>query len=149
LRGWRRRFCLRMLLGRGSPERPGLMLALDRGGACRGVVFRIAAKDARSELSLVWRREMLSGAYLARWVTIVTAAGAAKAITFVVNRRHDRYVADLTDTEAATCIATASGELGSNAAYFAQTREKLLSLGIRDAGLERIATEIERRLPDR
>lgn len=66
--GWSRRFCLRLVMGRGSPDQPGLMLALDRGGACYGLAFRIPAEQARHELRLLWRREMLSGAYEARWV---------------------------------------------------------------------------------
>lgn len=142
VRGWHRRFCLRMLAGRGTQERPGLMLALDRGGECRGVVFRIAAASARSELSLVWRREMLSGAYLARWINVLTPAGRARAITFVVNRSHPRYVGMLKEAEVAGIIATARGELGSCLTYLDETRAKLLRLGIRDAALERIAAAL-------
>ena len=62
LRGWHRRFCLWLVMGRGSPEHPGLMLALARGGACYGVAWRIAAEQARHELLLVWRREMFGRA---------------------------------------------------------------------------------------
>jgi cation transport protein ChaC len=144
VRGWHRRFCLRMLAGRGTEERPGLMLALDRGGACRGVVFRIAAAAARTELSLVWRREMLSGAYLARWIHVLTPAGHARAVTFVVNRTHPRYAGMLNDDEVAAIIATARGELGSCQTYLDETRGKLLSFGIKDAALERIAAALER-----
>jgi cation transport protein ChaC len=62
VRGYHRRFCLWQTRGRGTPECRGLTLALDRGGVCRGMAFRIAASVAREELLLVWRREMLSGA---------------------------------------------------------------------------------------
>src|SRR5262249_20153677 len=61
--GWHRSFSLRLLFGRGSPEAPGAMLALDRGGTCRGMLFCIAAAKVRNELHLLWRREMLGGAY--------------------------------------------------------------------------------------
>jgi cation transport protein ChaC len=142
VRGWHRRFCLRMMAGRGTQERPGLMLALDRGGACRGIVFRIAAAAAWTELSLVWRREMLSGAYLARWIKVLTASGPARAITFVVNRTHPRYVGMLNDVEVAAIVATARGELGSCRTYLDETRAKLLTLGIRDGTLERIAAAL-------
>ena len=90
VRGWHRRFCLNMTRGRGTPECPGLMLALDRGGACRGMAFRIAADEARGELLLVWRREMLSGSYIARWVTVATEDGPLRAVTFLVNPTHAR-----------------------------------------------------------
>jgi cation transport protein ChaC len=143
LHGWHRRFCLWMLMARGSPEHPGLMLALENGGTCRGLVFRIAAKNAKSELSLVWRREMLTGAYHARWANVATKAGPVRAITFVVNRRHPRYAGRLSDAKAALHIASARGMLGSCAEYFEQTRKKLHTLGLRDAGLERIAAQIE------
>jgi len=68
VRGWSRKFCLRLHMARGSPERPGIMLALDRGGACRGVAYRIAGHAVRNELLLLWRREMLAGVYHAKWV---------------------------------------------------------------------------------
>ena len=61
--GWHRRFCLWLHGGRGSPESPGLMLALERGGRCAGTLFRIPAAEARDELLLAWRRELFTGAY--------------------------------------------------------------------------------------
>ncbi|MBV8604932.1 MAG: gamma-glutamylcyclotransferase [Pelomonas sp.] len=66
--GWHRRFCLRLVIGRGTPEAPGAMLALDRGGACRGLVYRIAAAKVPHELRLLWQREMGSRSYDWRWV---------------------------------------------------------------------------------
>ena len=74
--GWSRRFCIRMTMGRGSAEQPGLMLALDRGGSCYGQALRLPAANAKLELSLLWRREMLSAAYEARWV--VAAMGGER-----------------------------------------------------------------------
>ena len=66
--GYHRRFCLWTHLGRGQPERPGLVLGLERGGSCQGVAFHIAPEQVEEETALVWRREMLSDAYLPRWV---------------------------------------------------------------------------------
>jgi cation transport protein ChaC len=138
IRGWHRRFCLLLEMGRGSPANPGLMLALDRGGTCRGVAFRIPVGDVRHELLLIWRREMFGTAYLARWTQVRTVDGTVPAITFVVNRAHPHYAGRLSDIEIATRIASASGALGTCAAYLRNTREHLESLGIRDAGLQRI-----------
>jgi len=90
VRGWHRRFCLWLHMGRGSPDNPGLMLALDRGGSCAGMLFRIPAAQARSELLLAWRRELFTGAYRSRWVTASTEHGPVRAATFVVNRAHPR-----------------------------------------------------------
>jgi cation transport protein ChaC len=142
VRGWHRRFCLWLEMGRGSPTNPGLMLALDRGGTCRGVAFRIPAREVRSELLLIWRREMFGTVYLARWVQVGMAGATVPAITFVVNRAHPRYAGRLNDVEAARHIATASGSLGSCASYLQNTLDHLVSLGIRDAGLQRIVAGI-------
>jgi cation transport protein ChaC len=146
IRGYHRRFCLWLEMGRGSPDNPGLMLALDRGGVCRGVAFRIPAAQARDELLLVWRREMFGTAYHARWVQVRMVGAPSSigvpAITFVVNRDHPRYAGRVSDAEAAKHIATATGALGSCASYLDNTMAHLRTLGIRDAGLERIAAQI-------
>jgi cation transport protein ChaC len=139
LHGWHRRFCLKMIMGRGSPESPGLMLALDHGGACKGVAFRIAPGDIRQELGVLWQREMFGGAYHARWVPLRTKAGPIRAVTFVINRDHPRYLAELSVEQAAALIATGSGDLGSCREYLENTLAHLAQLGLRDAGLERIA----------
>ena len=144
VRGWHRRFCLNLTRGRGTPECPGLMLALDRGGACRGMAFRIAADQARDELLLVWRREMLVGSYLARWMNVTTAEGVVRAVTFVVNPKHARYVGRLSEVEAADRIGRAAGELGTCLDYFDRTVAALHAFGLRDAALERIGRAIVR-----
>ena len=66
--GWRRSFCFWVPLGRGTPELPGLMLALERGGECEGIAYRLAPDQVRSELAILWNREMLAGVYQPRWV---------------------------------------------------------------------------------
>ena len=145
VRGWHRRFCLWLEMGRGSPGNPGLMLGLDRGGTCRGVAFRIPADQVRNELLLIWRREMFGTAYVARWVQARMADTTVPAITFVVNRDHPRYAGKLNDDRAAQHIATAAGSLGSCVSYLENTMAHLEQLGIRDGGLHRIATAIEDR----
>ncbi len=139
LRGYHRRFCLKMFQGRGSPETPGLMLALDHGGACKGVAFRIAAPKIREELSLLWQREMFGGAYDARWVSLTTQNGPIRAVTFVINRKHPRYLPELSDEQTAAMIATGCGDLGTCREYLENTITHLAALGVRDVGLERIA----------
>ena len=144
LRGWRRRYAFWLRMGRGSPERPGLMLGLDRGGSCYGIGYRIAA-PARDELLLVWRREMFGRAYIARWVSIVIRGAPVRAVTFTANRHYDTYVGSLTDEEAATAIATAKGTLGTCAEYLHQTLAHLHEVGLTDRGLERIAALVDER----
>jgi cation transport protein ChaC len=138
LHGWHRRFCLKLFAGRGAPETPGLMLALDHGGACKGVAFRIAAAEVPEELGILWRREMFGGSYNARWVRLKTAEGEKRAITFVCNRKHPRYVPEICDKETAKLIATGCGDLGTCREYLENTVQHLAALGMRDRGLMRI-----------
>jgi glutathione-specific gamma-glutamylcyclotransferase len=136
--GWHRRFCLWLHMGRGSPDNPGLMLALDRGGRCAGMLFRIPAADVRNELLLAWRRELFTAAYHSRWVTAQTSDGPVRAVTFVANRNNDRYAGRLDEGVVAARLASAAGSLGSCAAYLAETLDALRSIGLRDRALERL-----------
>ena len=147
VRGWHRRFCLGLTMGRGSPERPGLMLALDRGGACRGVAYRLPAGQARRELTLLWRREMLTGAYLPRWISAEAEGTRRRVLTFVANRADPRYVGALPEAEVVRRLATGSGELGSCRAYLERTVAALRELGIRDPTMERLHREVRALLP--
>jgi len=142
LHGWHRRFCLEMPFGRGTPEQPGLMMALDRGGSCQGIAFRIAAERVREELLLVWRREMSGTAYRARWVTLRIADARIRAVTFVVNRAHPRYIGTLTEDETAAMVARAAGAIGSCAGYLNRAIAALAALGVVDHSLERLAAKV-------
>jgi cation transport regulator ChaC len=112
LHGWHRRFCLRLLFGRGTPAEPGAMLALDRGGACRGLLFRIAAAKVPAELRLLWRREMLAGSYDARWVWTAARGKPIRALTFVANRNHERYIGAQPLQHVAELIRKGKGPFG-------------------------------------
>ncbi|MGH6918672.1 MAG: gamma-glutamylcyclotransferase [Geminicoccaceae bacterium] len=140
--GFHRRFCLWTHLGRGCPERPGLVLGLERGGSCRGVAYHIAQGAAREELDIVWRREMISDAYVPRWVDVRTPIATVRAITFTINQAHERYARDLSDEEAAAAIAGASGFLGACADYLINTVDHLAELGIHDRPLERLRARV-------
>jgi glutathione-specific gamma-glutamylcyclotransferase len=145
IHGYHRRYCLWARLGRGSPENPGLMLGLDRGGSCRGVVYRISTELMGSELGLLWRREMLTSAYDPQWVKVVTKEGPVDAIAFVVNRGFKRYVPPLPETQVVEMLATAKGRLGDCATYLYNTVDHLAELGIRDPILERIRDRVRER----
>src|SRR5690349_11651283 len=113
LRGLHRRFCLWSLASRGRPDQPGLVLGLDRGGSCHGVVYRLPASLALDELHLLWRREMVTGAYAPRWLQARSGDRRIAALTFVVRRDHVQY-AQLSDDEQARIIAQACGAFGSD-----------------------------------
>lgn len=136
--GLHRSFCIWTRVGRGTPERPGLVLGLDAGGACKGVALRLEAAIARAELDLVWRREMLTGAYRPVWVRARTSRGDIDAIAFVANRASASYAGRLPEAEVCATITGARGLIGTCGDYLRQTHEGLLSRGIRDRTLERL-----------
>jgi cation transport protein ChaC len=144
IRGYHRRFCLRADMGRGTPECPGLFLGLDRGGQCGGVVFRVPAAHANDELMLLWRREMLTGAYIPRWLKARTESGTVPAIAMTINRAYSRYVGDWSEDRTIKAIATAEGRFGRCADYLFNTLEHLTEMGLRDRMLERTAAGVRR-----
>jgi cation transport protein ChaC len=140
--GFHRQFCLWAKAGRGSPQAPGLMLALERGGSCHGVAYRIAPKQVETELDVVWRREMLTGAYRPVWVSAHTPEGVEHAIAFAANHAHERYVRGLDTDETARLLATGSGPLGACCDYLFDTVSHLVDLGIRDRRLEALVERV-------
>jgi cation transport protein ChaC len=144
--GYHRRFCLWTHVGRGTSSKPGLLLGLEHGGACRGVAYRVAAEEAAQELEILWRREMVTGAYAPRWVTARTAAGPVLAIAFLINRRHPRYAGDLPEKRIVAAIAEAQGPLGDCATYLFNTVAHLDELGIRDVKLRSLRDRVAARL---
>jgi len=136
--GWHRRFCLRQYLGRGAPDAPGVTLALDRGGSCYGVAYRIPAARVREELRALWRREMAFGAYEARWLSATCEDGALTVLTFVANRSSERYLGKAGLDQIAQLVRTGKGTLGTSRDYFESSLHSLLALGVTDAGMERL-----------
>ena len=137
--GFHRQFCLWTHLGRGTRQQPGLMLGLDSGGSCRGVLYTIAAADIASELEIVWRREMVTAAYRPAWVVARTVSGPRRAITFLINHRHERYAGRLGEAAIVAAIAKARGPLGASADYLFNTTAHLEELGIADHRLHRLS----------
>lgn len=142
LEGFHRRFCLSLHVGRASPDKPGLMLALEEGGACVGVAHRIAAEHVESETSILWMREMMSGAYTPSWVKLKFDEGEATGVTFVINRVHKRYTGDLAEDEIARRIATAEGILGKNRDYIYRTIAELDRMGVVDEPIHAICARV-------
>jgi cation transport protein ChaC len=138
LTGWHRSFCMRLEGGRGSHERPGLMAALDEGGHCDGVVFRIPAALVDQETQYMWRREMFSGAYRPIFLEVTTPQGSVDALVFVMDRNNRRYMPDMSEDDSARIIAAAKGGLGSNFDYLDSLVRHLEDLGIADDAMRRL-----------
>ncbi|WP_260987547.1 gamma-glutamylcyclotransferase [Roseomonas gilardii] len=141
LRGYHRRFCIRSTRYRGTPERPGLVLGLDRGGACRGVALRVARSRAAEVLDYLHEREMSGGSYhqMRLKVRLLDEGRDVRAVAYVVDRQSDTYCAGLGPDEAAQAIGLGIGAMGSNRDYLLNTISQLRALGVRDAALERLA----------
>lgn len=134
LHGWRRSFCIHLESWRGTPEEPGLMLALARGGSCRGVAYRLPDKGRGAAMEALLRREIGYEVDLAsvRWLMVRGAAGPFKALVFYAAPLDPVIHVDLPLAEQARRIARAAGHVGSCAAYLRNTVQHLEDLGIRD-----------------
>jgi cation transport protein ChaC len=148
VRGWHRSFCLKTTRWRGTPDRPGLMMALERGGQCRGVVYRLAPERVVDSLDALWRREIgvKPVNHHARWVTAHTQRDSVRALTFTANPAGQSYVGKQTLEETAAMIAEAAGVWGSCAEYLYETITHLETLGIRDRALWRLQALVARNL---
>ncbi|MGB8433273.1 MAG: gamma-glutamylcyclotransferase [Burkholderiales bacterium] len=133
--GYHRRYCLWSIFGRGTPDAPGMMLGLDRGGRCQGVAYRLEAAKAVDELRLLWCREMVTGVYMPRWVRVRDADDTIDAITFVVDRSHPWYAGKVPLDRIAGAIKQGKGMIGSSADYLRQTCAELVAHGIADSHL--------------
>ena len=142
LRGHHRALCLWSRVNRGTPECPGLVFGLDRGGSCRGVVYRLSGHMVESVFPELWRREMSTGAYLPRWLPCETQAGKVRSLVFVMNRDNPGYIRPLPEDETLAIIRRAHGSRGPCTEYVTSTAEALRHAGIRDARLEKIASKL-------
>lgn len=138
LYGFHRDCCLRETDGRGSPQLPGVTLALTAGGSCNGVSLRVAPSNLHRELLLLWRREMVTDVYVPRWVRMWTSGGAFIGIAFTVNREHPAYLGQLSEESIARFIASGRGHLGKCIEYFDALWGQLEAHGIRDHALGRL-----------
>lgn len=144
--GYHRSFCLWSRVNRGTPEQPGLVLGLDRGGCCPGVAYRIPARLAENELRLLWRREMLLGSYSPRWVHTARDGKPFRALAFVVNRHRSGYAGRLPPERIVATLGRGNGKIGNGLDYLRQTVAGLAAAGIRDPHLARLDA-LARRVP--
>ncbi len=152
-RGWHRAFCLRMPRFRGTPEQPGLMMALDRGGQCRGVLYDLPNDNLEGQFGKLFRREFTYKPInsMPRWITVDTSSAPTPALAFVMDRASPLY--PLISRAVADVLARARGHWGSGAEYLLNTVSHLEAKGIRDSNLWRlqrlVAERIERNATDR
>lgn len=147
-RGWHRAFCLRMPRFRGTPEEPGLMMALDRGGQCMGVLYDLPPDDLEHQFGRLFRREFTTKPInsMPRWISVKSASGPVVALTFVMNRASQLYAGRLPLEAVADVLARACGHWGTGAEYLLNTVSHLEAKGIRDRNLWRLQRLVAERI---
>jgi cation transport protein ChaC len=136
--GYHRSFCLYSPEYRGTREKPGLVLGLDRGGSCRGIAYRLAEATLAAEIDLLWTREMTGFVYHMTPVKMLTERGPVAGYAFTVRRDSADYAGRLAHDAVARVIANSAGDRGTGRDYLANTVRHLEQLGISDGALHRI-----------
>jgi len=142
LHGYHRALCVYSWEYRGTPEKPGLVFGLDRGGSCKGTAFRVAAMDVDETLAYLDERELITNVYQPRWrpVTILDGPnpGPVTAYYFVADPKHDQYAGKLSDEETVRLVIQGCGKSGLCIDYLTNTYAHLEELDIHDEHLARI-----------
>ncbi len=147
LSGFRRAFCMASIVYRGTPEDPGLVLALDRhaDAHCTGVAYRVAPEVGPDVLEYLRDRELVSSAYREEISDIhLTDGRRLAALCYVMDPGHEQYRGTLSLAEQAEIIARAEGPAGSNREYLMNTVHSLQRLGLEDAELFELAERVRR-----
>jgi cation transport protein ChaC len=143
--GRHRRLCVYSWWHRGSQERPGLVLGLDRGGACRGIAFAVAPGEREAVIAYLRAREQVTNVYLETSVRARLPGGrVVDALTYVVDRTHPQYAGLLPPPEIVEIVRDATGRSGHNADYVTATADHLEELGIADRTLRTVAAALRR-----
>lgn len=149
LPGWHRSFCLHIERWRGTRATPGLMMALDRGGSCRGVLYELPDENPLAQMERLLRREMTNKppTNIPRWLAVTVGGEKLCAIAFTASRTSPNYRGSLPADEVAKVLARAAGHWGTGAEYLFNTVSHLEEFGIHDRNLwhvqQLVAAEIE------
>ena len=146
VRGYHRAFRVWSRINRGTPENPGLVLTLERGGSCRGLIYRISPDRVHEEMHGIWKREMTFGSYVPKWLNCVVGEDSFRALAFTVNRQCSGYSGAIPMEIMVECLASAKGRYGPAHDYLFKTIETLASHGIRDVRVEQLARLVRARI---
>ena len=144
--GLHRALCVFSFVHRGTPERPGLVLGLDRGGICRGVAYRVAAKARAETIEYLRSREQVTSVYLETMRRIELedkARRRVRALCYVIDRSHVQYAGRLTLAESLHLVRQGHGQSGPNRDYVLETVRALEALGYRETELHLLAEQLK------
>ncbi|HVV39915.1 MAG TPA: gamma-glutamylcyclotransferase [Nitrobacter sp.] len=140
--GEHRALCVYSFDHRGTPEKPGLVLGLDRGGACRGIAFRVAARDREATIAYLRSREQTTHVYreVMRSVWLENEPRErVSALAYVVDRGHVQYAGRLSLAEQVRYVRQGHGRSGNNRDYVLSTVTSIEAQGFRDSRLHELA----------
>ncbi|MCP4319666.1 MAG: gamma-glutamylcyclotransferase [Hyphomicrobiales bacterium] len=138
--GYRRALCIYSYVHRGTPEKPGLVLGLDRGGSCTGIVFKISGKNHDQVMSELRERELVTNVYLERRSPVHLSDGRRiRAVCYVADQQHQQFAGHLSAIDAAQRVSVSEGRSGHNLDYVSSTVDHLKEMNIRDHWLEDVA----------
>lgn len=143
LSGYHRSLCIRSFVHRGTPERPGLVFGLDKGGSCVGMGFRVRPELREQTIHYLRERELVTNVYRETVQAVRLADGrTVHALTYVADRGHAQYAGRLDAEEAAHIVARSHGQSGANRDYVLSAQREILALGLRDAWLDRVVSHL-------
>jgi cation transport protein ChaC len=143
--GAHRALCVYSFVHRGTPERPGLVLGLDRGGTCRGIAFRVAAAERARTVGYLRAREQVTKVYRESLRSVWLqdeAQRRVQALCYVVDRGHPQYAGRLTVTQQLHYVRQGHGQSGPNRDYVLETVSALEALGYRESELHLLAERL-------
>ncbi len=139
LRGYHRSLCVYSTIYRGTPEKPGLVMGLDRGGSCRGRAFLLNAPDVPDVMAYLYKREMDTNVYSPKFIDVrLDDQRRVSAYHFIVRREHHQYTGKMSIEESARLVRRGVGPKGTSMEYLGNTLEHLDELGIVEGPLHRI-----------
>ena len=143
LHGYHRALCVYSHVHRGTPERPGRVLGLDRGGRCHRVAFRVAPEEAAETVQYLREREQVTAVYVERRLPVRLAGGeTVAALAYVVDRGHPQYAGRLPQEDSLRLVRQGVGVSGANPDYVRSTHRHLLEMGVTDPVLAQLAAAL-------
>jgi cation transport protein ChaC len=144
--GAHRALCVYSFVHRGTPEKPGLVLGLDRGGACRGVAYRVTARKRDETIDYLRAREQVTMVYRETWRSVWLdddPQQRVQALCYMVDRGHEQYAGRLPLTKQLHLVRQGHGRSGHNRDYVIESVKALEELGYRDTDLHQLAMQLK------
>ena len=143
LGGYHRSLCIHSHVHRGTPERPGLVFGLDRGGSCVGMAFRVDGSLRDETLAYLRERELVTNVYREMVLPVrVEGDRRVTAVTYVVDRGHSQYAGRIDAANAARIVSAGHGQSGPNVDYVKSAYEHIAAMGLKDRWLQDVVSRL-------